>query len=109
MKTLEDLRKEAEDAEIGHDESKDSAYIHGFYRQIFRAGWDAAVNKLVKWHDPKFELPEISCRIAILGEFSDDIPAETGGWYDADTKQFHPDINGIFTVIGWRHIYKLGK
>ena len=38
MKTLEELRKEAEDAEIGHDESRDCAYIHGFVRQIFRGG-----------------------------------------------------------------------
>ena len=53
MKTLEQLRKEAEDAEIGHDESKDSAYTHGFVRQIFRAGWDASVKELTRLHDSK--------------------------------------------------------
>lgn len=35
MKTLEELRKVAEDAEIGHDESKDSVYFHSFYRQRY--------------------------------------------------------------------------
>ncbi len=53
MKTLEELRKVAEDAEIGHDESKDSVYFHSFYRQIFRGGWDAALKALIRCDDPK--------------------------------------------------------
>lgn len=107
MKTLEELRKEAEDAEIGHDESKDSAYIHGFYRQIFRGGWDAAVKELTRWRDPKKELPEKSCRLFVLGTFSDGIAAETGGWYTAPDKKFYADINASFTIIGWRPIIEL--
>lgn len=66
MKTLEKLRKEAEDAEIGHDESRDYAYIHGFVRQIFRGGWDAAIKELTGWRDPKEEVPETDDEVLVV-------------------------------------------
>lgn len=55
MKTLEQLRKEAEENYAGHS----------YPREVFRAGWDAAVNYLTKWHDPKENLPG-SGRIVII-------------------------------------------
>lgn len=75
--------------------------------QDFIAGAKSEREELLRWRDPEKELPEKSCRLFVLGTFSDGIPAETGGWYTAPDKKFYADINASFTIIGWRQIIEL--
>lgn len=85
MKTLEELRKEAEDAEIGHDESRDSVYFHSFYRQIFRGGWDAAVKELMRWYDTAKKLPKKGSEVLVVvdadGHIYDVMRYDRHGWW----------------------------
>lgn len=73
----------------------------------FIAGAESEREELLRWRDPEKELPEKSCRLFVLGTFSDGIAAETGGWYTAPDKKFYADINASFTIIGWRPIIEL--
>ena len=110
-KTLEELRKEAEDAEIGHDESKDSAYTHGFVRQIFRAGWYAAVKELTRLHDSKVELPdtdvEVLVKIDTLHNKYDIMKHNQHGWWQKAPGGGWCAPNN--TPHGWRHIHELER
>lgn len=66
MKRLEELRKEAEEALIGYIMTGGNPLVESPARVSFRAGWDAAVKELIRWHDTKKELPEIDVELQVM-------------------------------------------
>lgn len=95
MKTLEQLRKEAEEKYAGHSDP----------REVFRAGWEAAVRELTKWHDPKEELPD-TCEDVLIKTTSC-IKYSIAFFKDGSTNYRWHENNGSIDddmVIGWRPI-----
>lgn len=104
MKTRQDY----EDAAIGHGVAEDNCIGYSTQRQRFREGWDAAVQELTIWRDPKVELPEDGEVLALVNAdfYKFDVmryyhgmwfqKAIGGGWCSA-----------ACIPIGWRYIHEL--
>ena len=66
MKTIEELRKQAEDLFFSKMQDPCSPLADLASRLLFRAGWSDAVKELTKWHDPKVELPGTDVYVLVM-------------------------------------------
>lgn len=109
MKTLEELRKEAEDLFFSKMQAPCSPLADLASRLLFRAGWSDAVKELTKWRDTKKELPETDKEVLVTVDADDhthDVmkydqhgwwqKAPGGGWCAAE-----------LTPAGWRYIQEI--
>ena len=115
MKTLEERAKEAWD---------DYAYRAGnLYRNCFIDGFTAGAiserNELLRWRDPKEELPEDNKQVLIKtdrgvttafhwgnGEFI--MPQVGMGYIDLQPEEIEDDTEEVlYNILGWRPIVEL--
>lgn len=105
MKTLEQLRKEAEMENFGNKFF--NSILDKNNMQYFRSGWDEAIRVLTRWHDPKEELPG-SGRIVIIK-----VRYTADGFVDY---RIGTTISGKLCIagrhedceiLGWRYIHEL--
>lgn len=108
MKTIEELRKEAEIDFVAKTKSGVNPLAECISRLSFISGWDAAVNELLRWHDLKKELPETDVEVLVMvhtdGHTYDVMRYDMHGWWQKipggwDTAEHTP--------IGWRYIHEI--
>lgn len=111
MKTLNELRLQAENMFFSKMQDPCSPLADLASRLLFRAGWSAAVEELTRWRDPKEKLPEAMKPILVKYGIRRDISVMRLE-FTADKRRIWAVNNTNYFVLdreilGWRPIIEL--
>lgn len=119
MKTLEELRLQAENMFCSKMQDPCSPLADLASRLLFRAGWSAAAEELLRWRNPKEELPEDNKQVLVKtdrgvltafhwgnGEFI--MPQGGMGYTDLQPEEIDEETEEVlYDILGWRPIIEL--
>ena len=103
MKSLEELRQQAEEGWIKCEGLYADEIEFLSLRSSFRIGWDAAVKELARWRNPAEELPSDSMRVLVHVQLPNRASLVTEGWYGT-----HPSEQGWHIDISWEGLHVVG-
>ena len=109
MKTIQELRNEAEIDFAAKTKSGVNPLAECISRLSFISGWNTAVAVLLRWRDPKKEFPETDVEVLVkidtLRNKYDIMKHNQHGWW-----QKAPGGGWCapkYKPIGWRHIHEI--